>query len=371
MLRPRSLATLALALAAPTLPHAHAQVVGDGVVAGNDVDGTFIRNNGVWESLPSFGAVFGLAGDNSACTLYYASTRPSSFGRSVGVLRKITRGDLLITDVGDFSATGEDGNLMLISFVGLAFHNGELIGYRSVSGGTVNAADPNLDSSDVPEGFYRINTTTGFASPALIIPTPDRNLWDFGGIDSDGTTLYGASDNLTATPSTGGVPGLYRIDLSAGTFTLVSSYPTSASYPNTGMSVRDIDGLAAGDGRVWLVPDERLTTIRPFVLATNSYAAPQDLPTPFVAANNITIFCAGAYLPCWLAPASTCDSIDFNGDGLFPDDSDLVDFLSVLAGGPCSTNTCNDIDFNGDGLFPDDSDLITFLRVLAGGECNP
>jgi hypothetical protein len=64
-----------------------------------------------------------------------------------------------------------------------------------------------------------------------------------------------------------------------------------------------------------------------------------------------------------------CDNIDFNDDGLFPDDQDLIDFLSVLAGGPCSTNTCNDIDFNNDGLFPDDNDLIAFLSVLAGGSC--
>jgi hypothetical protein len=65
-----------------------------------------------------------------------------------------------------------------------------------------------------------------------------------------------------------------------------------------------------------------------------------------------------------------CDSIDFNNDSLFPDDSDLIDFLSVLAGGPCSNDPdCNDIDFNNDELFPDDSDLIAFLRVLAGGEC--
>ncbi len=64
-----------------------------------------------------------------------------------------------------------------------------------------------------------------------------------------------------------------------------------------------------------------------------------------------------------------CDSIDFNNDGLFPDDQDLIDLLTVLAGGACSTGTCSDIDFNNDGLFPDDSDLITFLRVLAGGLC--
>ncbi len=65
-----------------------------------------------------------------------------------------------------------------------------------------------------------------------------------------------------------------------------------------------------------------------------------------------------------------CDGIDFNADGLFPDDTDLLDFLSVLAGGSCSPgNVCNDIDFNNDGLFPDDEDLIAFLRVLAGGNC--
>lgn len=66
----------------------------------------------------------------------------------------------------------------------------------------------------------------------------------------------------------------------------------------------------------------------------------------------------------------TCDSIDFNNDGLFPDDSDLVDFLSVLAGGVCSNDpNCNDIDFNNDGLFPDDNDLVAYLSVLAGGPC--
>ncbi len=65
-----------------------------------------------------------------------------------------------------------------------------------------------------------------------------------------------------------------------------------------------------------------------------------------------------------------CDPIDFNQNSLFPEDQDLVDFLSVLAGGDCSPgNTCSDIDFNNDGLFPDDTDLIAFLTVLAGGAC--
>jgi hypothetical protein len=66
------------------------------------------------------------------------------------------------------------------------------------------------------------------------------------------------------------------------------------------------------------------------------------------------------------------NDIDYNNDGLFPDDTDLIDFLTVLAGGPCSTDPtpgCDTIDFNNDGLFPDDTDLLVFLRILAGGEC--
>ncbi|HYF14248.1 MAG TPA: VCBS repeat-containing protein [Phycisphaerales bacterium] len=68
-------------------------------------------------------------------------------------------------------------------------------------------------------------------------------------------------------------------------------------------------------------------------------------------------------------PGPSCDSIDFNGDGLFPDNADLEDFFSVFGGGPCSTGTCNDIDFNNDGLFPDNDDLEDYLRVFGGGSC--
>jgi hypothetical protein len=75
--------------------------------------------------------------------------------------------------------------------------------------------------------------------------------------------------------------------------------------------------------------------------------------------------CTGTSSVCPNLPV--CDSIDFNGDGLFPDDQDTVDFLYVLAGGACSTSTCGDLDFNNDGLFPDDQDLADFLTVLAGG----
>ncbi|MFN5944219.1 MAG: hypothetical protein ACK5ZG_07175 [Phycisphaerae bacterium] len=65
----------------------------------------------------------------------------------------------------------------------------------------------------------------------------------------------------------------------------------------------------------------------------------------------------------------SCDPIDFNNDGVFPDDQDVVDFFAVLSGSSCPA--CNDIDFNNNGVFPEDQDVIDFFNVLAGGECSP
>ena len=63
-----------------------------------------------------------------------------------------------------------------------------------------------------------------------------------------------------------------------------------------------------------------------------------------------------------------CDPIDFNNNTVFPEDQDVIDFFSVLAGGPCSSNNiCNDIDFNNNGVFPEDEDVQAFFDVLAGG----
>ncbi len=69
----------------------------------------------------------------------------------------------------------------------------------------------------------------------------------------------------------------------------------------------------------------------------------------------------------YAAPGAGCDSIDFNNNGVFPEDQDTVDFFDVLAGGECAA--CNDIDFNNNGVFPEDQDVVDFFNVLAGGAC--
>ena len=71
------------------------------------------------------------------------------------------------------------------------------------------------------------------------------------------------------------------------------------------------------------------------------------------------------------AAGPACDSIDFNGDTLFPDTQDITDFIDVFGGAPCPTGPgqCGDIDYNNDGLFPDTDDITAFIRVFGGGAC--
>jgi hypothetical protein len=71
--------------------------------------------------------------------------------------------------------------------------------------------------------------------------------------------------------------------------------------------------------------------------------------------------------------APTCDTIDFNNNGVFPEDQDVVDYFDTLAGGTPATCDaalgCQDIDFNNNGVFPEDQDAVDFFNVLAGGAC--
>ncbi len=97
-----------------------------------------------------------------------------------------------------------------------------------------------------------------------------------------------------------------------------------------------------------------------FGLARTGYGlvtAPTTADGRFVVSQ----YADGAYL----VDVAPCSDVDFDNDGIFPSDNDLVALLSVLAGGECAT--CDDIDFNGDGIFPSDEDLAAYLRVLAGG----
>ncbi len=79
----------------------------------------------------------------------------------------------------------------------------------------------------------------------------------------------------------------------------------------------------------------------------------------------------GTFGDIFMVPFIYCNDIDFNNDGLFPDTTDIDEFLNVFSGGNCSGSgyTCDPIDFNNDSLFPDTLDIDAFLSVFSGGAC--
>lgn len=191
---------------------------------------------------------------------------------------------------------------------------------------------------------WRIRRWDGTAWTTLPGSTSSRILSTFGFDDGRGEALYITWSTSVTTPT--------AFDTPTGAITT---------------------GIARWDGTQWSAVGAGVVT---------ALVPIGTLPEPTVVFNDGTG--PAAWLPGVnsLAPASlgyarllgqpcgpTCNSIDFNRDGLFPDDADLLDFLTVLAGGTCSTGNCDDIDFNNDSLFPDDSDLIALLVVLAGGNC--
>ncbi len=88
--------------------------------------------------------------------------------------------------------------------------------------------------------------------------------------------------------------------------------------------------------------------------------------------------CGPGAVTAWAGEVSVCGDPDFNNDGEV-DGDDLADFDRVSGGGdPCRRGSpeepvepvcCDSIDFNGNGVYPEDADRDAFLIVLAGGPC--
>jgi hypothetical protein len=126
----------------------------------------------------------------------------------------------------------------------------------------------------------------------------------------------------------------------------------------------DIVALAAvGDTFVWQGLTWRITIVQDVahegadVIFTAVATATGGLNRNFVLRTTIA--------------GSNCGDIDFNNDGVWPSESDIIDFFNVFAGTPCPTLRCDTIDFNRNGVFPEDQDALDFFLVLAGGSCNP
>ncbi len=155
-----------------------------------------------------------------------------------------------------------------------------------------------------------------------------------------------------------------------------------ASLPVIALVVENsnVSGGYAGTGNINLDPDFvdapngnfRLNATSPSLDTGNNAFVPASSLLDLAGASRIagSAVDMGAYE---LGGGPVCDDIDFNNNGVFPEDQDVLDFFEVLAGGnPLTCDAvagCNDIDFNNNGVFPEDQDIIDFFTVLAGGNC--
>jgi uncharacterized repeat protein (TIGR01451 family) len=152
-----------------------------------------------------------------------------------------------------------DGMAVSQTMTGLAFHNGTLYACRNIAN----------------EAIYTINTTTLVAS--VFIDYVDAD-FDCGGLavnPGDGM-VYMTNDDATPLGS-----GLFRMNMD-GSGTLITAYPAGQT---------DIDGLAIGDGRAYLVIDEP-GSIFVWDFGTAAYLAP--LTNPWTTSET---FSAGAFIP--------------------------------------------------------------------------
>lgn len=158
-----------------------------------------------------------------------------------------------------------------ISLTGLAFDTAanKLVASRT------------LDSSAGPEGFYEVDVST--ATATLRFGTV-ASQYDFGGFDYDV-----ASGNFYAN-SDGSNRGIYRIDFGDNSVNFVAPYPAV-----TTLNPPDIDGLAVGAGKIFMVEDRAVQVggkVYVFDLATGLYEEPLQTPWFF---NEV--FAGATYIP--------------------------------------------------------------------------
>jgi uncharacterized membrane protein len=196
-------------------------------------------------------------------------------------------------------------------------------------------------------------------------------------ISGDGSTVVGQSAGF-ATRWRNTTPQLIPI-------------PAFGSSPTSQLTLTSADGsLVAGFGGVardgsneWLYSDEQGLQRLDLLVSSWTGSLPQGRLVLLALSGDARTLAGIAYAgddatspaSLWIAKKPGCSDIDFDNDQLFPTDSDLVSFLTVLAGGPCPTDPplgpgCDSLDFNADGITPSDEDLLDFLIVLAGGTCS-
>lgn len=145
------------------------------------------------------------------------------------------------------------------SMVGLAFHNGTLYGVKNIAN----------------EAIWAIDTTTAVATVQIDYVDGDLDCGGFA-VDPSSGSFYCTNDDSTPYGA-----GLVRINPDASV-TPIAAYPAGQT---------DIDGLAIGGGRAYLVIDEP-GSIYVWDFGTAAYVAP--LTAPWTTSE---VFSAAAWIP--------------------------------------------------------------------------
>lgn len=158
-------------------------------------------------------------------------------------------------------------NAATSSVTGLAFGNGKLYAYRSVTA----------------PGIYEINTVDATATLVWAVSSVD-----WGGIDFNPANgkFYVSNDSTAGTGR-----GIYEIDLALQTSTKIANYPGTEN---------DIDGLAVGDGNIYLVDDDNTTlpvasggTFYRYNLAQGTNGTYDNFPAPWTSSE---VFSGGTWI---------------------------------------------------------------------------
>ena len=219
--------------------------------------------------------IYGAAADNANNTLYW-----SDGGTALYKATMAPTGTLTPVLVGSFNIGGTNVTAM----VGLAYDSvaATLYGYRN-------------SSTTGPEGFYSIDVNS--AACTLVHQVPATGV-EFGGFDYNP-----ADDSFYACTDSAGAPfastDVYRFPkpIDSNTAVFVTSYPGSDT---------DIDGLAVGNNKLYLINDNNSppTPSGHYVydLATNAFEA--DVPFTWSATGA---FSGGTWAPGLVNPATGAD----------------------------------------------------------------
>lgn len=262
---------LALALAVLLIPllgvfsHARAQII---IATDDPTEGIWamdVNTNQVYKALDGFGAS-AMAVDRANSILYFMPNTVSLWKWDYSNL----------SNSPEFIGTVRNpGNTSNLSVVGL--------GYDAVN--NILYASRGLDSAAGPTGFYRVSVADASTELAFAV----SNQYRFEGMDYDvSTNRFFAGSDLS--PSGAGIEGIYEVHFDTNTISFLAPYPD-----NTATTPADLDGMAVGEGKIYLVEDKAVQAggrIYVYNYITGEYEEPLLVPWFFSET-----FSAGTWAP--------------------------------------------------------------------------